>query len=223
MNETTWCFHDPVDEILEVVWILEEEGKPATMENILEKNKRDLVAADLIEKVLADGFLKRKGEAYECTETGRERAKNVIRRHRLAERLLVDVLNMQVIAIEASACCFEHFLSPEVTDRICTLLGHPRKCPHGSHIPRGPCCIRAEKQLETIVVPLSELKAGESGRITYISTSNHQRLDRLTALGLLPGRVVRVHQREPLFVVFLNATQLALEREIVEEIHVLRG
>lgn len=223
MNDKTWCFHDPVDEILESVWVLGEAGTPATAENILGKNRRDLIDADLIERVVADGFLNRSGDAFEFTETGRERGENVIRRHRLAERLLVDVLNMQVIAIEASACCFEHFLSPEVTDRICTLLGHPRKCPHGSPIPRGSCCIRAEKQLETVVVPLGELKAGESGRITYISTSNHQRLDRLTALGLLPGRVVRVHQREPLFVVFLDETQLALEREIVEEIHVLKG
>jgi DtxR family Mn-dependent transcriptional regulator len=209
VNDKTLCFHDPVDEILEMVWVLGEAGKPATVENILGRNGRDFIDAELIEKVAADGFLRRRGDAYEFTESGRERGENVIRRHRLAERLLVDVLNMQVIAIEASACCFEHFLSPEVTDRICTLLGHPRKCPHGSPIPRGPCCIRAEKRLETVVVPLNELNAGESGR--------------LTSLGLMPGRVVRVHQREPLFVVFLDETQLALEREIVEEIHVLRG
>ena len=223
MNETARCFHDPIDEILEMVWILGEGGEPATAGKILERNRRDLIDAGLIDRMVADGFLVLNGDRYEFTDRGRERGKNIIRRHRLAERLLVDVLNMQVIAIEASACCFEHFLSPEVTDRICTLLGHPRKCPHGSPIPRGPCCDRAEKQLETVVVPLGELGSGETGRIAYISTTNHRRLDRLTALGLLPGRVIRVHQREPLFVVFLGETQLALEREIVGEIHVLRG
>jgi DtxR family Mn-dependent transcriptional regulator len=128
---------------------------------------------------------------------------------------------MQEVSIESEACCFEHFLSPEVTDHICTLLGHPRECPHGKPIPLGPCCIRAQKQVETAVVSLGELKAGEQGRILYISTRNHQRLDRLTSLGLFPGRVVRVHQREPLFVIFLDETQLALERSIVEEIYVL--
>lgn len=217
------CIHDPVDEILEMVWVLGEKGEPVTAGNILEKNRRDLIDIDLIDRVAAEGLLQKSGDGYEFTDTGRERGRQIIRRHRLAERLLVDVLNMQVISIEASACCFEHFLSPEVTDRICTLLGHPRRCPHGSPIPRGQCCERAEKQLETLVVPLNELKSGETGRITYIATSNHQRLDRLTALGLLPGRVVRVHQREPLFVVFLGETQLALEREIVGEIYVLRG
>ena len=223
LNDRARCLHDPVDEILETVWTFEEEGEKATAGKILGRNRRDLIDMDLIEKVVADGLLKRSGEVYEFTESGRDRGENIIRSHRLAERLLVDVLNMHVIAIEASACCFEHFLSPEVTDRICTLLGHPRKCPHGSPIPRGPCCSRAEKRLETVVMPLSDLKAGESGRITYISTSNHARLDRLSALGMLPGRVVRVHQREPLFVIILDGTQLALEKEIVDEIHVLKG
>lgn len=43
--------------------------------------------------------------------------------------------------VEKSACTFEHILSPEVTDRICTFLGHPTACPHGSPIPKGPCCL----------------------------------------------------------------------------------
>ena len=44
-------------------------------------------------------------------------------------------------SIEKNACTFEHILSPEVTDRICTFLGHPRTCPHGSPIPPGDCCV----------------------------------------------------------------------------------
>jgi Mn-dependent DtxR family transcriptional regulator len=45
--------------------------------------------------------------------------------------------------IEQQACKFEHILSPEATDKICTFLGHPRTCPHGAPIPPGPCCGRA--------------------------------------------------------------------------------
>jgi Mn-dependent DtxR family transcriptional regulator len=45
--------------------------------------------------------------------------------------------------IAEQACRFEHILSPEATDRICTFLGHPRTCPHGSLIPAGPCCLAA--------------------------------------------------------------------------------
>ena len=77
----------------------------------------------------------------EFTPKGEARARDVIRRHRLAERLFMDVLNIHdEDEIEQSACKFEHILSPEVTDKMCTLLGHPDACPHGSKIPRGECC-----------------------------------------------------------------------------------
>ncbi len=79
----------------------------------------------------------------ELTPRGRELASSIIRRHRLAERLFTDSLAMSSEAeIEQQACKFEHILSPEATDRICTFLQHPKTCPHGSAIPPGPCCKR---------------------------------------------------------------------------------
>lgn len=76
------------------------------------------------------------------TPAGEERARNVIRRHRLAERLFMDILSIRdEVEVESSACKFEHILSEDVTERICTLLGHPVECPHGSPIPRGECCV----------------------------------------------------------------------------------
>jgi len=77
----------------------------------------------------------------ELTARGRQRAANIIRRHRLAERLFTDSLAMDSESeIEQQACKFEHILSPEATDKICAFLGHPRTCPHGAPIPPGPCC-----------------------------------------------------------------------------------
>jgi len=77
----------------------------------------------------------------ELTEHGRQRASDIIRRHRLAERLFTDSLAMDSeTEIEQQACKFEHILSPEATDKICTFLNHPRTCPHGAPIPAGPCC-----------------------------------------------------------------------------------
>jgi DtxR family Mn-dependent transcriptional regulator len=212
--------HDPVDEVLEAVWMLEEQSRPVTAANIVSINAD--INEPLVDRVAGEGLLERTAGGYRYTESGRIRGEGIIRRHRLAERLLVDVLGMREMSIETEACTFEHFLSPEVTDRICTLLGHPKHCPHGAPIPPGPCCERAAREVETAVMPLSELRSGEEGRIVYIATTQHQRLDRLTSLGLFPGRVVRVHQREPLFVIFLDETQLALERSIVAEIYVLR-
>jgi putative ABC transport system ATP-binding protein len=77
----------------------------------------------------------------ELTERGRQRAADIIRRHRLAERLFTDSLALESeLEIEQQACKFEHILSPEATEKICTFLGHPRTCPHGAPIPPGQCC-----------------------------------------------------------------------------------
>jgi putative ABC transport system ATP-binding protein len=77
----------------------------------------------------------------EMTERGRQRAADIIRRHRLAERLFTDSLALESESeIEEQACKFEHILSPQATEKICTFLGHPRTCPHGAPIPPGQCC-----------------------------------------------------------------------------------
>jgi putative ABC transport system ATP-binding protein len=79
----------------------------------------------------------------ELTPRGYQRAADIIRRHRLAERLFTDSLAMDSeTEIEQQACKFEHILSAEATDKICAFLGHPATCPHGSPIPPGPCCGR---------------------------------------------------------------------------------
>ncbi len=71
---------------------------------------------------------------YAFSPEGERRARQLVRSHRLAERLTQDVLGQSA---EPSACEFEHLLGTEVVDAICTLLGHPRECPHGYPIPTG--------------------------------------------------------------------------------------
>src|SRR5271165_5255307 len=88
----------------------------------------------------------------ELTTRGRQRAADIIRRHRLAERLFTDSLAMDSeTEIEQQACKFEHILSPEATDKICKFLGHPRTCPHGAPIPPGPCCGKQVEPARTAV------------------------------------------------------------------------
>ncbi|MBN1885704.1 MAG: FeoA domain-containing protein [Candidatus Krumholzibacteriota bacterium] len=222
MIERNRSLHDPVEEALEAVWVLDEEGRAATLETVRMTCIDDRADAGLLARLVEDGLLERTGDVYSMTAKGRELGEAVVRRHRLAERLMVDVLQMPDPDLEDNACRFEHFLSPEVTDHICTLLGHPKVCPHNKQIPPGPCCRGAGRTVETAVGPLRGLRSGERGRIRYIATGRHQRLDRLTALGLFPGRIVRVHQREPLFVVMLDETQIALDKDIVDDIYVVK-
>ncbi|MBU8920671.1 MAG: metal-dependent transcriptional regulator [Bacteroidales bacterium] len=218
------CIHDPTDEILEAVWVLGEKGLKTGYDEIIERDRRGVISRQLIDLVSSQGWLVENDGIFRFTDTGKERGKDVIRRHRLAERLLTDVLNVSNESeMETDACRFEHVLSPEVTDHICVLLGHPRTCPHGNAIPMGKCCITSERNVESAVVPLDSLKCGETGRILYMTTKKHERLDRLTSLGLFPGRHVRIHQREPLFVIFIGETQLALDKQIVSDIFVIRS
>ncbi|HXM91301.1 MAG TPA: iron dependent repressor, metal binding and dimerization domain protein [Candidatus Dormibacteraeota bacterium] len=74
------------------------------------------------------------------TETGNRRARDVVRRHRLAERLFKDTFAIDDSEAHTQACKFEHIISPELDQRICTFLGHPKTCPHGNPIPPGECC-----------------------------------------------------------------------------------
>jgi len=124
------------DEVLEHLWSRRESSGHMESTHFTEMQWRKLI------HVLAGiGLVSVDDGHEEFTPAGEDRARNVIRRHRLAERLFMDVLSIHdADEVEESACKFEHILSFEVTDRICTLLGHPTACPHGSPIPQGPCC-----------------------------------------------------------------------------------
>ena len=124
------------DEVLEHLWTRTEKSTHIESHDFTEVQWRRL-----INTMAQIGLVTTENGKDGFTPKGYTRARNVIRRHRLAERLFRDVLSIQDEAeIESSACKFEHILSPEVTDRMCTLMGHPEACPHGSPIPRGECC-----------------------------------------------------------------------------------
>jgi DtxR family Mn-dependent transcriptional regulator len=209
-------------ELLEAVWTSEEKGSSAT-EQIAAAAKTE-VTEELIAECERAGYLSRRNRAeLSLTLLGRRTAEEIIRRHRLAERLVVDVMGMTLEESEADACEFEHLLAGGVTSAICTLLGHPRFCPHHHPIPEGECCRRAEEQLHSVVTSVDRLNVGERARIAYISASNFPRIQKLSSLGLSPGAVIKLQQKFPSFVIQCDETQIALEREIARDIYVWRG
>ena len=157
------------------------------------------------------------------TRKGKLAAAGIIRRHRLAERLLTDVLNMDISKVEPHACAFEHVILDQVVDSICTLLGHPRECPHGSVIPEGRCCREARKMVENNIASLDQLHQGDKARIAYVSTNkNHGHLTKLMSFGITPGRMVQVNQTFPTFVIKCDQSELSMEKEFAREIFVWR-
>ncbi len=133
------------DEVLEQLWMARECTLHAEPEHFTAAQHRKLAA-----RMTRIGLLETQNGEIAFTARGEERARSVIRRHRLAERLFMDVLAIRdESSVEKNACTFEHILSPEVTDRICTFLGHPRTCPHGCPIPPGECC-RERREADTL-------------------------------------------------------------------------
>lgn len=171
-------------------------------------------------RLIAKGLVTQSGSQLVFTEAGRRVGRDVTRRHRLAERLLTDVLAISDSAINPNACKLEHILSPEVTESICTLLGHPRQCPHGLHIPEGACCKNQGTQVQPIIASLDTIPVGSDVKVAYVAMLNHPDIHRLLALGLVPGCSLRLHQSFPSFVIELGETTLAIENEIAARIFV---
>jgi len=214
--------HDSVllDEILSVLYEAWERHETMTPEELAQvQHGEHHFTRESVDHALGTGFIDERNGHAELTESGFRRAKMMIRSARLAERLLVDVLRVRDDLVEPSACRFEHILSDEVADSICTLLGHPKTCPHGHSIPPGECCRRAKTEVQPIVRPLSSLRSGEEGTVAYISSRFHSRLTRLASYGIMPGQVVQVKQVQPSFVIAFGETELAIEKDVADEIY----
>ena len=139
-RSTTFSFEEErnFDEVLEQIWTLQESDQEPRAELIQFLGGGNLKLLPVMKEI---GLLRTDGAVISMTQQGQERATSVIRRHRLAERLFADTFAMRdETELESNACTFEHILSPEVTERICTFLNHPAQCPHGSPIPPGVCC-----------------------------------------------------------------------------------
>jgi DtxR family Mn-dependent transcriptional regulator len=214
---------EDADELLELIYTLKESADSITVQELDLKSENDTDTKKLVEEMVSVGLLILDNEVVTFSARGEKEAVKLIRAHRLAERLLTDVLLIEEEPeMEDQACAMEHVLIPEVVNNICTVLGHPRTCPHGLEIPAGSCCREKERRATAAVLPLDRLRSGESGRILYIETTNHDRLDKLTSFGMLPGTILKVHQRQPSLVIIMGETQLALDREIAQHIHVVR-
>lgn len=172
------------------------------------------------------GELTRLGYAYQnstglgLTDKGETEAKNCIRRHRLAERLFADVLDIQGQQIEEMGCKFEHLLQQEVEENICSLLGHPTVCPHNKPIPPGDCCRGDKRGPRKIVRPLSECDVNEKGKIAYLKTDHNDLMNKLTALGVLPGLSIQLLRKTPGYLFQMGESQFVVDGELASKIQV---
>jgi len=129
---------DLFDQLLKAVWKARGDGDGVPTEAMPEFAHNRATFNLLAER----GWLRLHNGALELTPRGEERAAYAVRRHRLAERLFYETFGLDEDLLHENALKIDPVLSPEVTEKICIFLHHPRTCPHGDPIPRGECCLR---------------------------------------------------------------------------------
>jgi DtxR family Mn-dependent transcriptional regulator len=208
---------DKAEEILESMWIaIEEEGKGFVDLDGIGASVDDPAVKELV----GHAFVEVKGDRVQFRPEGRVEGEKTIRRHRLAERLMMDVLNIRGDSAEIKACQFEHLLNEGVDTKVCTMLNHPTTCPHGKRIPPGECCEEARNSGDLGVVPLTELKAGEGGEIAYILTEDNKKMQKLMAMGVLPGNKISLMQAFPSYIFRVGYSEFAIDTAMAREIFV---
>lgn len=208
---------EKAEEILESLWMeVEEEGHSFTDLEVLGITADDPVCKELTELALVEI---RDGRIY-LRQEGKTEGRKIIRRYRLAERLMMDVFNIRGEQAKDKACQFEHLLNEGVDTKICTMLNHPETCPHGKRIPPGECCLEAKRSGDLGVVPLTELKSGDEGEIAYIQTEDDKKMQKLMAMGVLPGNRIRLIQTFPSYIFRVGYSEFAIDTNMAREIFV---
>ena len=188
-------YHPPVEEYLETMLGLAEEGVPVIQARIAERLGRSAPSvSEMLDRLIDDGYVTRDGRRLSLTDSGRALAEKVVRKHRLAERLLVDVIGLEWHKVHREAGRWEHVISDDVEARLVELLGDPATCPHGNPIPGSHSVAPA---VETR--PLAEVEVGERVRLLRVSEEVELNLGSLTLLdegGFIPGAVARIGRRD---------------------------
>ncbi len=183
-----------VEDYLKAVWMLQQVETPVSTSRIAERLGLSAAAVTAMIKRLAEHDLLRHEPYYgvRLTAPGELAALRIIRRHRVLELFLVDMLGYEWDGVHDEAERLEHAASDELIERLARLLGEPERDPHGSAIPT------ADGEVDTAPYPaLAELAAGDTRRILEVQVQEPEQLRYLGSLELRPGATVEVVEKSP--------------------------
>ena len=194
MNAKKIAVTNQAEEYLEAIYRSESKvGFARTMELSRELGVVPGSITNTIENLERKGLVIHEPyKGVKLTDNGRKIASSILRRHRLAERLLTDILHLDWSEVHDPACKLEHAISPELIKPLEKALGHPKRCPHGNPIPTNCGGIPEEE-----TVALTELDTKTSGVIIKISEEKAETLQQLTKLKLTPGERVQIESVVP--------------------------
>jgi len=215
-----------IEEYLEALYKLREEGKQAKTTEIASRLKVSAASVTEMLKKLADsGYVKH--ESYRgvtLTEKGLKAARKITRKHRLLERFLHDILNIRGRDVHEQACKMEHALSEDAEKALCRLLSNPQNCPDDNKA--IPPCDRpfadCEKCIGQEIMPLMDLRVGQKGIVALIRGGRGM-IQRLTDMGLTPGTEIRILKSAPFhgpIEICVRGSNLAIGRGVAMKIFV---
>jgi DtxR family transcriptional regulator, Mn-dependent transcriptional regulator len=216
-------FHPPVEEYLKTVEYLNEEGTPVIQARLADRlGKSPPAVSEMLDRLRADGYLQSTRRTIVLTAKGRTIAQSVIRKHRLAECFLVEVIGLPWYKVHEEAGLWEHVMSDEVEERLADLLGHPETCPHGNPVApmKGEPVRGASKAIR-----LSDAEIGQKvclERMTEVIEVDMATLRYLDDGGFAPGQVASVKVKAPDGTLVLDTptAMLALGPEVCSRLFV---
>lgn len=213
-----------IEEYLEAIYRLEEKkGSARTGDIAKELNVTLGTITNTIESMEKQRLVRHKPyRGVNLTRRGRQIALDVIRRHRLSERLLTDILSLEWSKAHDAACRLEHAIADkDIVEPLEKALGKPKTCPHGNPIPSASGEVVEEKSKI-----LANLSLGEEGIIVKVTNEKPEMLQYLATLGLVPGSKVQIEEKAPFngpIMVKVMGASYALGRNVASVIWVKKN
>jgi len=181
-----------IEEYLEAIYKRRDRESPVSTSSLAaDLGVSQPAVTDMLRTLENRGLIDYKSRmGASLTRSGEERALAVVRRHRLWERFLTDVLGMKWDKVHKEACRLEHATSPDIEKGLSTILGNVDTCPHGHAIPDEKGNIKQVKN-----TPLSAFRAPAKVRIFSIDYEDPKLLRAVEKLGLLPGAIISVTKK----------------------------
>jgi len=211
-----------VEEYLEAIYKLQEKSETARTSDIVRMLEvTPGTITNTVERLEKEGYVTHEPyKGVKLTDKGLKIALQVVRRHRLSERLLTDILHVEWDKVHEAACKLEHGITEEIIKPLEKALRHPKTCPHGNPIPTKCGGIIEETSLS-----LTELNEREQGTIVKITEEKSDLLHYLDTLGLVPGTSIEILEKAPFdgpITLKIGATSRALSRAMTSIIQVKR-
>jgi DtxR family transcriptional regulator, Mn-dependent transcriptional regulator len=216
-------YHPPIEEYLQVIEQLSDDGVTVIQARVAERlNKTAPSVSEMIERLVDEGYVTRHGRELELTTNGHEIAQSVIRKHRLAERLLADVIGLPWHLIHEEAGRWEHVMSDEVEKRIVALLGDPGTCPHGNPIP-GSVNEVTDRRDQRPMADSDEGDVFRFARLTEEAETDLQSLSEFNAVGFLPNATasIRAKNADGTIELDVNGTSLNVREKMTQQLYVV--